>query len=263
MKIANFYSAIFACLTISACSTVAAENTNKPSLVQNNLKGCDNPNALGVSRTIILDKEPKGQKYGRVQYEGLKLNPKEVVLTFDDGPNLESTPLVLNALKAECAKATFFMVGNNLESNPQIAKLVINNGHTAGIHSLDHKNINNLSEIEQAKDLDANIEIANKVLGKDFAPFYRFPFLANAPYTTEALKQKGFIIFSIDSGITDWEPSSKEQLNTRLLDGLKANNGGIILMHDAQMQTALALPSMLNTIKENGYKLVFVDFKRD
>lgn len=263
MKNAKFYSAIFACLTITACSAIADENTKKPNIVKNNISGCDNPNALGVSRTIILDKEPKGQKYGRNQYEGLKLNPKEVVLTFDDGPILDTTPIVLEALKAECAKATFFMVGKNLEANPQIAKLVINNGHTAGIHSLDHKNINNLSEIEQTNDLDKNIEIANKVLGKDFAPFYRFPFLASASYTTEILKQKGFIIFSIDSGITDWEPSSQDQLNTRLLDGLKANNGGIILMHDMQMQTALALPSMLSTIKENGYKLVFIDFKRD
>src|SRR5580700_9204668 len=92
--------------------------------------GCDRPNALGVARTVQID-TTGGPGFG---FEHFKthdfLRPKEVVLTFDDGPWPGRTPVVLAALASECVKATFFPVGKHAMARPDILKQVAEQGHT-------------------------------------------------------------------------------------------------------------------------------------
>jgi len=218
------------------------------------------PGALGTERTLTLKRE--GAAYGTVQHAPLPLEKGEVVLTFDDGPRAESTPLVLKALADQCVKGTFFLVGDATAKAPDIARRIVAEGHSAGLHSLSHLNMSELSDTAQAADLRANQAAYRAALGTD-APAYRFPFLAEAPALMGQLKAQGVTVMSVDLGIDDWVPDqTPDMLTQRLLERLKAAGGGIILMHDAQDQTAAALPQMLNALKDNGYRVVHVEWAK-
>lgn len=216
------------------------------------------PDALGTSRTITL-KRSAGGAFGTVQHAPLPgLEKGEVVLTFDDGPVPVLTPKVLDALKAECAKATFFMTGGNLDANGELAKRAVAEGHSAGIHSYSHPHLGTLSEATQLDDL-ARTQAAYKRLFGGTAPSYRFPFLEETPTLMAALAKDKVAVFSIDLAITDWQPAdTTAMLADRLSKALDEKGGGIILMHDANPPTAEAISTLLRVIKAKGYKLVHV-----
>src|SRR6201996_1665391 len=97
-----------------------------------------NPNALGTSRTLVVDPR-EHPRVGTMQYpETLPLADHEVVLTFDDGPSPRYTDRILAALANECVKATFFMVGEMAKMFPEEARKVKAEGHTVGTHSFQH-----------------------------------------------------------------------------------------------------------------------------
>src|SRR5215475_1739474 len=99
---------------------------------------CPRPDALGVSRTLVVD--PKEHPLiGSMQYrETLPLNDGEVVLTFDDGPLPKYSYQILEILAAQCVKATFFLVGNQAKANPEGVRKVLAGGHTIATHSQTH-----------------------------------------------------------------------------------------------------------------------------
>lgn len=218
------------------------------------------PDALGTSRTLVLKRE--GAAYGTEQHGPLPLQPGEVVLTFDDGPRAESTPPVLKALADQCVKATFFLVGENTVKNPDLARRIVAEGHSTGLHSLNHRNMSQLSEAEQRADLKANQDAYTATLGT-IAPAYRFPFLAESAPLLSELKAQGVTVMSVDLGIQDWLPDqTADILTARLLEQLKLKGGGIILMHDGQDITAASLPQMLKALKDNGYRVVHVKWEK-
>src|SRR4051794_8807701 len=99
---------------------------------------CLNPDALGVSRVITVDTS-HGIEVGRSQYpQTLPLQPHEVVLTFDDGPNPVTTDAVLKALDDQCVKATFFVIGVRATLYPQLLLDEEAAGNTIGTHSQNH-----------------------------------------------------------------------------------------------------------------------------
>src|SRR5579864_2561738 len=137
--------------------------------------GCDHPNALGVARTVQID-TTGGPGFG---FEHFKthdfLRPKEVVLTFDDGPWPGNTPAVLAALRAECVKATFFPIGKHAMYHPQILKQVAEQEHTIGTHTWSHLDLTKLTP-DQAKDeIELGASAVHFALGAQAAPFFRFP----------------------------------------------------------------------------------------
>src|SRR5215831_11726586 len=114
----------------------------------------EKPDALGTSRTIVVD--PKEHtRVGTMQYaETLPLADHEIVLTFDDGPSPRYTDRVLAILAAECVKATFFMVGKMAQTFPAEAKKVSAEGHTLGTHSFSHPfTFNKMSQVEATQRL--------------------------------------------------------------------------------------------------------------
>ena len=97
-----------------------------------------NPNALGTERVLTVD-PAQTPAVGRKHFpQTLALAPKELVLTFDDGPWPGTTDRVLAALKHECVRATFFMLGRNAAAHPALAKRVLAEGHTVAHHSYRH-----------------------------------------------------------------------------------------------------------------------------
>src|ERR1700686_2517425 len=97
-----------------------------------------NPDALGTSRTIVVD-PIEHPRLGTMQYrESLPLEDHEIVLTFDDGPLPPRSTRVLEILASECVKATYFMVGRMARSFPDLVRRIHEAGHTIGTHSQSH-----------------------------------------------------------------------------------------------------------------------------
>src|SRR5688572_14747005 len=137
-----------------------------------------NPNAIGTSRTIVVDPS-EHSLLGSVQYqETLPLQDKEVVLTFDDGPLPPYSTRVLDILAQECVKATFFLVGRMARSFPNVVRRMHDEGHTLANHSQNHPfNFHTMSVADAAREIeDSFASIANAVGDPaKVAPFFRFP----------------------------------------------------------------------------------------
>lgn len=218
------------------------------------------PDALGTSRTLTLPRAAGA--WGTAQHAPLPgLAPKEVVLTFDDGPRPESTPLVLKALADQCVQATFFMNGEPMARDPELARQVRDAGHSVGMHGFRHDNFAQLPAEDQGRDLKAMIATYTDVLG-EAPPAYRFPFLAESPVLMKALDKLGIAVMSVDAGAEDWLPDQTPQmLADKLLSQLAKPGGGLILLHDAQDQTARALPHLLQVLKAGGYRVVHLRWR--
>jgi peptidoglycan/xylan/chitin deacetylase (PgdA/CDA1 family) len=240
-------------MTHIGCATLAAA-LSFPALAQ-----CP-ADALGTARTLNLKRESAA--YGTAQHAALPLAPREVVLTFDDGPRPESTPLVLKALADQCVKATFFLNGPPLQQQPALAAALVAGGHSVGMHGFEHAHFSQLDAGAQLADL-ARMESAYEKQFGHAAPAFRFPFLEQTPVLLQRLKERGITVMSVDLGIDDWLPDqSPAMLADRLKERLAAKGGGIILLHDAQDQTAAAMPALLRVLKEGGYRVVHLEWAR-
>ncbi len=218
------------------------------------------PDALGTFRTLTLRREAAA--WGKAQHAALPgLAPKEVVLTFDDGPRPESTPVVLKALADQCVKASFFMNGEPLRQHAALARQVRDAGHAVGMHGYRHEHFSQLSPAAQLADLEAMVSTYRAALGAEPAA-YRFPFLEETLALTQALGERRIAVMSIDAGAEDWLPDQTPQmLGDKLFGELARSGGGIILLHDAQDQTARALPFLLQTLKAKGYRVVHLNWQ--
>src|SRR3954462_5384453 len=137
-----------------------------------------NPNALGTSRTIVVD--PRDHiRIGTMDYaETLPLLDREVVLTFDDGPIPPYTGKVLDILAAQCVKATYFIVGTMAREYPALVRRAYDEGHTIGTHSMSHPmRFRALSAERGNAQIDDGIAATAAALGgaDKLAPFFRFP----------------------------------------------------------------------------------------
>ena len=216
-----------------------------------------NPDALGTSRVITLD-PAELQRIGTIQYkQTLPLEDHEVVLTFDDGPIPPHTDKVLDALAAECVKATFFIVGEMARAHPATLQRVYREGHTIGTHTEHHAHLEHISAEKAQKEITDGIASIAQVLGDKnaVAPFFRFPYLEAAD--DRALKL-GLSIWSADLHGSDWTFVNGEKVTALTLSRLEAKKKGIILLHDIHKRTADALPVLLRELKKRGYRIVHV-----
>jgi len=226
---------------------------------------CANPNALGVSRVVEIDTSG-GPGFG---FENFKqydfLEPKEVVLTFDDGPWPGNTPAVLKALDDECTKGLFFSIGKHATYHPEILRQVYAAGHTVGTHTWSHANLNGKKMTEQMDkdEIEKGISAVKWALGGPSpAPFFRFPELQHNPAAVTYLGQRNIAMFSTDLDSFDFRKAqTPEKVVTTVMSKLDKLGKGIILMHDFQKHTADALPVLLQKLKEGGYKVVQVKAK--
>jgi peptidoglycan/xylan/chitin deacetylase (PgdA/CDA1 family) len=220
-----------------------------------------NPHAMGTSRTIVLD-PVEHPLLGTLQYnESLPLNDHEVVLTFDDGPLPPYTTRVLDTLASECIKATFFLVGRMALGYPRIVQREYNEGHTIAGHSQNHPfTFAKMSVDAAAKEIEDGFESLRTVLGdpRAVAPFFRIPGLLRQDAVEEYLEQHHYATFSLDFLADDWTHISAKEIVRRALQRIEARKRGILLLHDIQPATALALPTLLAELKARGYKIVQV-----
>lgn len=184
---------------------------------------------------------------------------KAIALTFDDGPNPTTTPQILSILKENQIKATFFLIGNNLQKFPQIGQQIVADGHALGNHTWHHwrRVMNEFTASREILDTAAFFYKTTGVKTSLFRPPNGFLYNGLADY---ALKEKDVVVlWSVDAG--DWRGSraSVEGLVNQVLKNAKP--GAIVLMHDGggdRSRTVQALPTIIHKLKERGYIFVSV-----
>jgi peptidoglycan/xylan/chitin deacetylase (PgdA/CDA1 family) len=221
---------------------------------------CNNPNALGVARTVQID-TTGGPGFGMEHFKSHDfLNDHEVVLTFDDGPWLNHTPAVLKALADQCVRATFFAIGLHATYYPEILRQVAAAGHTVGSHTWSHKDLQTMVSkkgAEEAKnEIEMGVSAVRMAVGGPTAPFFRFPALRHPPEMVTYLGERNIAMFSTDFDSFDFKMHKPEQVVKSVIDKVNKHGKGIILMHDFQKATSLALPEILAKLKAGGFKVV-------
>ena len=178
----------------------------------------------------------------------------KIYLTFDDGPTPEITEWVLEELQKHTAKATFFCIGKNIETNPGILKLIINAGHSIGNHTFDH-----LKGWETTKEkyIDNVSLCANsifKIKNKE-TTLFRPPYGKIKANQAKILNAKGYKIIMWDVLSADFDQTiSKEKCLENVLLNIKS--GSIIVFHDsvkAFENLRYTLPKVLEYINENNF----------
>jgi peptidoglycan/xylan/chitin deacetylase (PgdA/CDA1 family) len=219
------------------------------------------PGALGVSRTIAVDPSEHA-RVGSMQYgESLPLNDHEIVLTFDDGPLPPYTNRILDTLAAECVKATFFMVGRMVHGYPAVVRRVYNEGHTVANHSQTHPFTFHKMTVDQAShEIEGGYESLRWALGDPnaVAPFFRIPGLLRQNSVEQYLAAHNYMTWSVDFLADDWTHINNKEVARRAISRIEARGKGILLLHDIQPATALALPEILSELKARGFKIVHV-----
>jgi peptidoglycan/xylan/chitin deacetylase (PgdA/CDA1 family) len=223
------------------------------------------PDALGTSRTLVVD--PKEHpRIGGMQYaETLPLEDHEVVLTFDDGPLPRNSNQVLDILASQCVKATFFIIGRMAQAYPQGVRKLRDAGHTIGTHTQDHPLSMNKMPIERARqEIDDGIASVTSALGDNAeanagpAPFFRIPGLLRAEIVEDYLASRGIQTWSTDFLANDWRHISSSRVVDFAVKRLEEKKKGILLLHDIQARTVAALPKILHELKARGYRIVHV-----
>jgi peptidoglycan/xylan/chitin deacetylase (PgdA/CDA1 family) len=221
-----------------------------------------NPNALGTSRTLVVD-PAEHPRLGTMQYlETLPLADHEVVLTFDDGPLPPYTNRILEILASQCVKATYFLVGRMAQSFPETVRHIYNSGHTIGTHSQNHPLTFHKMPLAMAqKEVDDGIVSVTAALGdpKALAPFFRIPGLLRATAVENYLASRSLVTWSADFPADDWfKRITPNEITRRALQRIGAKGKGILLLHDIHPATVLALPALLKELKARGYRIVNV-----
>jgi peptidoglycan/xylan/chitin deacetylase (PgdA/CDA1 family) len=221
---------------------------------------CPNPEtALGVSRIVEIDAKsgPLFGDFTKYEKEPRFLGPKEVALTFDDGPLPRYTKRILAALDKFCTKATFFYVGEMAMAYPDMVKEVMGRGHTVGAHTWSHPlNLRRGSLARAKNQIERGFAAVALAAGKPIAPFFRFPGLSDSGPLLAYLQERGVASFTVDVVSNDSYIHSSKRLVSRTLKQIEKQNGGIVLFHDIKASTAKALPTILAELKKRGFKIV-------
>ena len=186
-------------------------------------------------------------------------SPHPIALTFDDGPWPTTTSQVLDVLKKNNVKATFFMVGKQVEKHPQLMKQAVAEGHAIGNHTWSH-HYDQYNESAAARELDDTAALFYKTTGVKTSLFRPPAGILNNGLAAYAHQKKhAVVMWSVDS--RDWRydgTTAKALLESVLKD---AKPGGIVLLHDGggdRTTTVQALPQLITELKKRGYTFVTV-----
>ncbi|MBD2041351.1 polysaccharide deacetylase family protein [Microcoleus sp. FACHB-672] len=192
---------------------------------------------------------------GAITYE-IKLSGKEkvVALTFDDGPWPDTLP-ILNILKQNKIKATFFWIGRHLQTYPEIGKKVVAEGHAVGNHTWNHQ-YHQVDHFTATREIEDTGSLIYKITGVKTAMFRPPGGILNNGLAAYAQAQKMVVAMWSTDTKESYSPSPEEIINTVLSN---AQSGAVVLMHDGggnHSNTLKALPQIIAGLKKRGYKFV-------
>ncbi|OLS40025.1 polysaccharide deacetylase family protein [Bacillus sp. MRMR6] len=184
---------------------------------------------------------------------------KAVAITFDDGPNPLYTPQVLEIFSKKNGKATFFMIGEQIEKNPELVKKAAELGHEIGNHTYTHPKLSQLSLEACFEEIERTERLIEKLAGQKPVVF-RPPYLDYGPDTLTVIEQKGYpMIGALNMEARDWEKPGVEHILEVSRSCVK--NGTILLFHDGygdRTQTIEAVRVLVSELTLQGYQLVTV-----
>lgn len=179
---------------------------------------------------------------------------KKASLTFDCAWGADDIPQIIEVLKKENVKATFFIVGQWAEKFPDSVKLIASEGHDVANHSYSHLRMDALDSSRIRNEIDNCGKALSEISGKKIELF-RPPYGSYNDSTLAIAKELGYYTIQWDVDSLDWKPDiSKEDITSRVLQ--KIRNGSVILFHNDTQHTADLLPSIISSIKKQGYSLV-------
>ena len=179
---------------------------------------------------------------------------KQIVITFDDGPNADVTPGVLDILKTHNIKAGFFLIGRNIEKNREIVKRTLGEGHIIGNHSWSHrKSFGFWSSRKVMDDLRKNELLIENICGKK-VNLFRPPFGVTNPNIAKAARLLNYTVIGWSIRSLDTIGNSNEKTIKRVIRRLKP--GGVILLHDNHERIIPILEELIKRIVANGYEIV-------
>ncbi|MEK6818524.1 MAG: glycosyltransferase, partial [Nanoarchaeota archaeon] len=205
-------------------------------------------------------REQSLQKYGNL--EGNK-----IIFTFDDGPDAHFTPQILDILKRENIKAVFFVIGENLLKNPDIAKRIVDEGHQIGVHTFSHAGESfdlTKNSLKPRLEIDTTQKIIQDQTGIE-TRLFRVPFWGteetismNSLILSVNALSRGYTVLSSTLDSNDWKEVSVSKI---VSDGVD-EQGNVILFHDGggnRKKTVDALPYIIKLYKDRNFKFGLVD----
>ena len=192
------------------------------------------------------------QQFGATDPNEIDATAPMVALTFDDGPNPETTPRILEALGENYSHATFFVVGTNAEKYQDVLQSISAGGNELGNHTYNHANLTSLDSDGVEKEINKVNRVVKKATGEK-ATVIRPPY---GSYNDAVLKlaDEPLILWNIDT--EDWKSRNAKKIVDAVMKNVK--DGDIILMHDIYETTADAVEILLPKLKEKGYQVVTV-----
>lgn len=179
-----------------------------------------------------------------------------VALTFDDGPHASNTPRLLNILRDRNVKATFYVIGKNVDLYPGIVRRTVAEGHEIGNHTYNHPKLSAMSMAavnQELKRTEDSIVRACGVTPKTMRPPYG-ALLQNQRQSIYNSFGYPTIMWSVDP--LDWRRPGASVVTSRILSG--ASQGGIILLHDLHASSVDAVPGVIDGLLRKGYRFVTV-----
>ena len=189
----------------------------------------------------------------------------EVALTFDDGPDGTWTPMILDTLRARHVPATFFVVGENVDTHILLTRRIYEEGHEIGSHTYSHPNLALVSDQRTRFELDANESLLESVLDHRTA-FFRPPYFGDAsPTTPDELQpvgiatRKGYYTVGLRDDSEDWQQISVDSIIKLTMSG--RDTGNVVLLHDGggdRAHTVAALGAIIDSLRARGDTLVLL-----
>ncbi len=189
----------------------------------------------------------------KMLFSPVKKQTKTVALTFDDGPKAGVTDWLLDELEQRNVKATFFLIGNQLEGNEAIIEKMYEDGHQIGCHTFSHVQLTLLSEQEQKEEILHWYETVSAVIG-DFSYCIRPPYGSVNNRVCDCLDIP-VILWSVDT--KDWTGKSSEAIAQYIIS--EAEDGDIILLHDIFEESVHGAVMALDELQRRGYTFVTVN----
>jgi len=195
--------------------------------------------------------------------------PGKLALTFDDGPDPDWTPAILQILKDKHVPASFFMIGSNMEAHPGLVQQVLAEGHEVGNHTYTHPNLADTPETAVRLELNATQRLFQALTGRSLTLF-RSPYLSDSNPSDadeiEPIKQAqalGYVEVTANLDTLDWELPTVPEMMAQVYRALNNPNpdlrGNVILMHDSggdRSKTLVLLPQLIDSLRAKGYEFV-------
>ncbi|WP_052353721.1 polysaccharide deacetylase family protein [Neobacillus jeddahensis] len=185
-------------------------------------------------------------------------NQQKVALTFDDGPDMDITPDIINILARYHVKGNFFFIGSKVKEHPDVVKNAFDHGNLVLSHSYNHVELTKLSNESIRNELEKAGEAISSITGKEPA-IVRTPYGDTDTHVAVEAKQAGYsiVLWSIDT--LDWSQKESQNILNNVLDNVR--NGDIILMHSDtdKSETKKALPQLIEELQKRDFAIVGLD----